>query len=95
MLQEEIPEEMKVTLSVMQRQKIKKLFKYEIQFDQGNKEYTFRRFGEKQDMLMRAKLLAEMYVAHNLKKEEPDRSSNGSQLQKGEMFDSMVISAPG
>lgn len=70
---------MKVTLSLMQRQKMKKLFKYDIQFDQSNKEYTFRRFGEKQDMLTRAKLLAEMYVAHDLKKEESDKSPIGSQ----------------
>ena len=57
---------MVITKQFMQKNKLKKLFKYEIELDKKKGEYQFTRYGDKNDLVTRAKLFAEYYLAHDI-----------------------------
>ena len=55
---------------------MKKVFKYEIELDKKKGEYVFSRMGEKNDLVTRAKLLAEYYLAHDMDMEEQENKGS-------------------
>ena len=85
---------MVITKQFMQKNKLKKLFKYEIELDKKKGEYQFTRYGDKNDLVTRAKLFAEYYLAHDIDIEDQQEDLKKVKNQKGKdnnsnLFDSL------
>lgn len=84
---------MVITKQFMQKNKLKKILKYEIELDNQKGEYVFSRYGEKNDLVTRAKLFAEYYLAHDIDiEEQEDLKKSDKQKSSGHnsnLFDSL------